>query len=607
MAKDPKKKHIAGSEYYRRQSFTQTGSTNVNKQRLTLFKYLVGSCFLIIALRAIYVLAIPPSEAVLAKLSQRQYERKIELSGYRGTIFDRKREPLALSTRKPSLFVNPRIFSPTKEQTRLLSKYLDISVKKIKSIQKKQSYFSWLARKTSRINADRVLALKIDGLDEIMEPSRSYPTGLAAQLIGYVGTDNEGLIGLEKVYENELRGETNAAQLQRDAKGRLIYDAYNSASPQKSGNSLHLTIDQVIQEITENALKKQVRAAKAKSGLALVADPHTGQLLAIANYPSFKPNDSSSINSINTRNFALLNRYEPGSTLKPFVVGAALEENLVEMDTSFELDKGTYREDNWKIRDSHPHDALSVKEILARSSNIGTYKIAKKGGPERLYELYKRIGIGDRALSLNFHSQAFGYVAPWRSWRSVRFANLSFGQGFYATPLEILSAYNAIANGGQLVRPHLIRSINDATGKNIYHSSTQVLRTVFSSSVGEKIKSALVLAVKEGTSKRAQSASYTTAGKTGTSEKVDPKTKSYSSDLRLASFAGFAPVADPHLSVYVAIDEPKVKPYYGGVWAAPVFKEIVDQSLKYLNVRPDNVITKTLAKDTNHSVPSSTN
>ncbi|NRA65751.1 MAG: penicillin-binding protein 2 [Pseudobacteriovorax sp.] len=580
-------------KHYPKQSVKHQNQLVFSNKRFRLFSIFLASIAAIVLIRSIYVLVTPPSAEQLAKISSQQYQRRIAPDIARGTIFDRRRVPLAITTKKPSIYVNPRIFNPTKQQIKVIQDITKLTPTEIRSIKKRQKYFHWLVRRVSKNAAEDLTKLGVKGLGVTHEPYRTYPSQVASQLIGYVGIDNRGLMGIEKVYNDTLDHKAMTNLISRDAKGRFIYGEDNSVKPEELPKNLHLTIDRAIQKISEEALTKAVKSADAKSGFAVVSDPHTGHILAVANYPSFNPNSSKSITANNSRNYAFYDLIEPGSTIKPFVLAGALEKNSVALSEIIDVNNGVLQEDSWRIRDSHPSETLSASDVIVHSSNIGIFKIARKLGPTWLASLLRDLGIGERAFRLGFAQQAQGRLTNPEHWRPVRFANISFGQGFLASGLEIVQAYGAIANGGRLMKPILIKAIESADSETDTLSTPVTLRRVFSLKTATTMKSVLEKTVLEGSGKRARSQLYTTAGKTGTTEKVDPKTKTYSENLRVASFAGFAPVSDPHLVVYVVIDEPQNKPYYGGVWAAPAFREIVDKTLKYLNVGPDNAINQT--------------
>jgi cell division protein FtsI (penicillin-binding protein 3) len=407
--------------------------------------------------------------------------------------------------------------------------------------------------------------------------------------------DNKGLLGLEFQYERDLRGQGMRLTPSRDAHGQTIFSDASTVLPDKPGHNLHLTIDRVIQEIAEDALNEGARAAKAKRAFAIVSDPHTGRLLAVANYPSFDANVGRELKLARTRNYAMLDTFEPGSIMKSFVVAAALAKGKTTAHERHNCEKGVYRAGGTVFRDDHPADFLTTTETLIRSSNICTYKIAERMGRNALYELLINYGFGGGlGAGTGFPGTAVGRLSKPDTWKPIRFANIAFGQGLAATGLEVVQAYGAIANGGNLMRPTLVDRVESADGVVLSTNSPEVLRRVTGPDVAKSIRQMLAKVVTDprGTGSKAATTQWTTAGKTGTSEKVDSKTKRYSEDLRIASFVGFAPVNDPFLVVYVYIDEPAARPAYGGLWAAPVFSKIVERSLRYLNVAPDIVPQK---------------
>ncbi len=564
--------------------------------------------FSIVAIRAVTIHIFSPSADILENLARRQYQSKIDLSPYRGNIYDRRGEPLAISIRRPSLYVNPRVFDPSHTDIRHLSQILAIPAPKIRQIADRKNYFAWLARKLEVAQAKKVEALGIKGLYEISEPARFYPGGSdLSHLVGYVGLDNHGLHGIELGYDNFLQGDALKAHQERDARGESIYRDSLLALPEKTGKNIVVTLDSAVQNIAQQALLKGVQKANAKAGFAIVSDPHTGRILAIANAPSDAFDALGRIKPENLRNRALTDMFEPGSVVKPIVLSRALQEGVTTLDEVHNTYNGTYREDNWQIRDSHGSESMTTEEILIESSNIGTYRIMKRLGPEKLYGILKDFGFTSRDHQIGFPGQTFGRLSPWASWKPIRFANVAFGQGLYATGLELVQAFGAIANGGNLMKPYLIDHIESPEGGMLENHASEIVRRVLSPATAQVMRSVLRKVVEEGTGKNALLTHYSSAGKTGTSEKVDPATRAYADHLRIASFIGFAPAVDPHLVIYVVIDEPGNKPYYGGTWAAPVFKEIAEESLRYLNVAPDKIAAKdVLAKSRSDNLQHST-
>ncbi|MBC7661771.1 MAG: penicillin-binding protein 2 [Chitinophagaceae bacterium] len=541
------------------------------------------------SIRAVIILVLSPSADILDKLANGQYQTKIELAPYRGNIYDRRGEPLAISIRKPSFFINPRVFDPTPEEIRKIAKILNQTPQKIKEIAAKKGYFAWLARKVEKTQADQINELKIKEIAEIAEPSRFYPSGFEmAPILGTVGIDNNGMSGLELAYEKILKGDKLTTYRNRDARGKAIYQDSILASPEKTGQNIVLTIDSAIQDIAQTALEKGLLAADAKSGFAVVSDPHTGRILALANH-SLKRHAGSNEDE-SQRNFALADTFEPGSVVKPLLIGKVLDAGLVRMDEQFNTYSGFYHEGSIKIHDDHPLPSMTTEEVITHSSNIGTYQIVRRLGPERLYNAYQDLGFTKPEQLMGISGQSRGRLSHWEKWAPSRFANLAFGQGIAVTAMEMVQAYGAIANGGTLMKPYIIDHIESPEGGMVEAHSSEVLRRVYSPEAAFKIRGVLQKTVEEGTGGKAKIAEYTTAGKTGTSQKFDITTHTYSPKLRVAGFIGFAPATDPHLVIYVVVDEPDAGKGYGGTWSAPIFKEIAEESLRYLNVAPDKVV-----------------
>lgn len=563
---------------------SQLGAFNLKRMNYVLLGTLI--IFMVISIRSFMIHLFPKSEKSLKSIANSQYQTEFILSAYRGNIYDRKGDPLAISIKKPSIYINPKVFNPTKSQMTYLSKILKKPRKFLKRISNKNNYFSWVKRKVSENSLRKLDNLNIRGLHSIYEPSRFYPSSLASHLIGYVGTDNLGLMGLESMYQKELSGETIKVTKSRDGKGSPIFFNSTFAVPEKPGNNIYLTLDRAIQEITEKALLKGIKNAEAKKGFAIVSDPFTGKILAVANMPRFNPHHLKR-DLTPTNNNAFNDLYEPGSVIKPLVSAIALDKKSIAMDNVFHCENGTYTEKNLLIRDDHPNGFLTAHNILVKSSNIGIYKIAHKIGKKDLYLGLRSFGIGSKKFDLGLSGQQRGRITHWEKWRKVRFANIAFGQGLMITGLELIASYGAIANGGYLMKPYILESIKDSDDQVLKSYFPKNLRRVIKKETAYQISLALKDVVEVGTARRAALPSYSSGGKTGTSQKADPKKRGYSDTLRIASFIGIAPIKEPHLVIYVVIDEPGKTPAYGGLWAAPVFAEIAEKSLKYLNVSPD--------------------
>ena len=546
--------------------------------------------FIILALRAAILGLYTSENQILHSIADHQYQRQIELAPYRGSITDRKGEALAISVRRPSIAVNPHVFDPSPEQIDRIARILNMKTKEIRQIETKKSYFAWLARQLDRRVADEVIGLGIPGLSVIMEPARFYPIGSgAAQLLGFVGLDNNGLAGIEQQFDQILRGKSRKLKALKDARGQFIFDEADGVAPEKMGHSVQLTLDRVIQEIAEDELADGVRKARAKNGFAIVSDPHTGRILAVANYPGFDPNQTRKISLDLTRNHALSDVFEPGSVTKPFLISKAIDDRIARIDDVFDCEKGAMKIGKHTIRDDHPTDKLTVEETIIRSSNVCTFKIASRMGRDKVYGALSNFGFGRGTTSLGLPGMLTGRLSQPDKWAQIRFAATSFGYGFTVTGLELVQAMGAIANGGHLNTPSIVDKIVSADHAVFPPPSTQSPIRVLRPETAREMRDTLKKVVTDphGTASRAATKLYTVAGKTGTAKKADIRAGGYSKDKRLASFIGFAPFADPHLVVYVMIDEPGEKPYYGGLWAAPVFAGIVERSLRYLNVAPD--------------------
>ncbi len=524
--------------------------------------------------------------STLDNMADRQYHEALDLAPWRGTIYDRRKFPLALSVRRPSLAINPRVFAPTRQQLRALARHLQHTPSSLTALAARQGYFAWLQRKVPPAVAEKTLALNLKGLYQITEPYRYYPLGEKfAQLIGYVGIDNTGLLGIEQQFESQLHGTRTALTLIKDARNQPVFYFPSQATPATSGATLHLTLDRVIQEISMEELAWGIERARARKGFVIVADPHSGRLLALANYPSFDPNKPRHINTSHLHNTAAATLYEPGSIVKPLVIAAALERGLTSMSNLHYCENGRLEVGNTAIRDDKPYAALTTEDILTYSSNICIYKLAQLLGAERLYQLYRDFGLSTAVNRMSLPGQARGRIDHFSKWSAIRFANISFGQGFAASGIELITAFNSIANGGKLMKPQLLERIEDGEGKTITIKTPQMIARVLQPETARQLRGALGRVVAHGTGKLAALQHFRVGGKTSTAEVFDRKLKRYSKTRRIAGFIGFAPLADPHVTIYVSLFEPENTPRYGGKWAAPVFARIASRVLRYLNVK----------------------
>ena len=567
--------------------------------RLRVVQWGILSLFAVLLVRAVMLHIFPAAEESLSNIADNQYSRRVELAPWRGTIFDRRGDPLAISIRKPSLAINPRVFSPSSKELHKLAAILRLPVRQLRKTAAKKGYFAWVARQIDHRQAEQAKNLELKGLFEVSEPARFYPASEAgAHLVGFVGIDSNGLIGLERRFDRDLRGQSVHLTSGRDAYGNTIFSK-NAAIPEKTGNNVHLTIDRVIQEIAEEELVKGLKAAESVKGFAIVADPHTGRILAVANYPRFDPNNTTKLDIKRTRNHAFADVFEPGSTTKPFVAAAAIDASKTRIDSIHDCENGHLRIGRSVIHDTHPAKTLTTAQSIIESSNICIYKIAQKLGRSATERALRDFGIAGGRETRGIGWAGRGYLSPSEKWRDIRFATVSFGQGLLTTGLELVQAMGVIANGGTLVKHSLVEKIVSSDGTIVGSSAQSQVRRVISPETARAMRKTLhdVVDLEEGTGNNAVIPRWTTAGKTGTAQKVDPGIKGYAKDKYIASFLGFAPVKDPHLVVYVLVDEPKKKPYYGGVWAAPIFAGITERTLNYLNVAADRADASELDDD----------
>jgi cell division protein FtsI (penicillin-binding protein 3) len=541
--------------------------------------------FFIIGFRG-YSLQILSAEK-LSKIIKRQTERNIELSPKRGTIYDRNGSELSVSIDVESLFANPHLIDNKGLTAIKISRILGISHKTILKNFKKNRRFVWIKRQISPAEASKIKKLGINGLEFVAESQRFYPNKeLGAQMIGFVGDDPKGLEGIEYEYNDVLKGKSRYLAINRDALGRQLFIDGAKTSEEVQGNDITLTIDKNIQYIAEKELQAAISISKAKSGIAIVMEPATGKVLAMAVAPLFNPNQYKKYEPKTWRNRAITDEFEPGSTFKTFLMASALEENIIKPKDIFFCENGSFRVANRVIHDTHPHGWLNATKILKYSSNIGVSKIARHLGSELFYQHIREFGFGEET-GIAFPSEANGSIPlPYRTSEHTRSA-MAFGQGISVSPLQLATAYSAIANGGLYMKPYFVEKITHPNGMTIQETKPQILRRVVTEKTARTVRNMLKTVVsKDGTGEKARTASYNVAGKTGTSQKIDKKLKTYSSQKLIASFAGFAPADDPAITVLVIIDEPE-KLMSGGAIAAPTFSRITSQTLNYLHITPD--------------------
>ncbi len=554
----------------------------------------VGAVFIVLltvsVARAFYLQIFQQKR--LAQLAEKQHLKVVQLTPSRGAIYDSTNSALAVSIEMDSAFAEPRNMEDIPAAAAQLAPIIGISKEVLEKKMGGKKGFTWLARRLNPETVARIRALDIDGIDFIKEPKRFYPNSeIGSHVIGFTGLDPEGLEGVERKFDNVLLGNVGYMITERDALGRDIGTRDMMMKRASTGNSLALTIDKNIQYIAEKELALAVESSRAKAGTAIVMDPDTGKLLAMANYPTFNPNSVNKYSAQALRNRAITDSFEPGSTMKVFLVAAALEEKAIKADEGFNCENGVYNIGGRTIHDTHKYGRLSVGDIIKYSSNIGAAKIGTRLGPERLYGYLKNFGFGART-NIDLPGEVAGYLRNKSQWYGVDLASISFGQGVSVSALQLAGAMSAVANGGMLMQPFVVEKILDGKGNILKQFTPQSRQRVLSPETCKVVARMMEgVAAEGGTGMTASVDGYKVAGKTGTAQKADPVTKGYSVDKRTASFVGFVPADQPRLTILVVIDEPKTSPY-GGVVAAPAFSAIAKQSLCYLRVSPNQPMKK---------------
>lgn len=545
---------------------------------VSVFLFLIA-CFGIFIVKLILIQVFKSEH--LAGLARKQHNQAIELEPVRGTIYDRNLRPLALNIAVHSLYANPRIMSPKDKKlaAEVLPQMLGLSAEMVEERLTRDKYFVWLKRKLPVDQADAVRALKIHGLSFIDESKRFYPNGsLAAHVIGFADIDNKGLEGVELVYDRYLKGKEGRGVFLRDAKQRNLLLSKNFISPQ-DGMHVVLTIDETIQYIAERALEEAFVKHHAKSATIVVSNPRTGEILALANRPTYHLEHVRESSVESRTNRAVSYVYEPGSVFKIVTAAAALEEQMfVETDEIF-CENGKYRVGNHTLRDHRPHGTLTFREVFEKSSNIGVCKIAQQLGPDIIYNYGRRFRFG-MPTQIELRGEVNGWLKDPSQWSKTTISAIPMGHEVTVTPLQLLGALSAIANDGYYMRLHILKDIRDKHNQVIKSFRPEILDRVVSERTAHRVRDIMVGVVENGTAKRAQIDGVKVAGKTGTAQKVIDGQYSHSSFY--ASFIAFAPADDPQLACVVVFDEPGPS-YFGGTVAAPVAKEVLENSLKYLN------------------------
>lgn len=522
----------------------------------------------------------------LSSRARNQQLSSIETAATRGQVLDRQGRELARSLDTESFYADP---SEIKNVEATATRVATITgqdraelARRLSEAQAANKKFIWLVRRVDMERATKLDAMELDGVYSRREPKRFYPNdSLAAHVLGFVGTDEIGLSGVEQFYNEKIRGEAGKVFLEVD-RDRRPFESYE-VQPHP-GQTVVLTIDQVIQYRTEKALSEAVQRTQAKSGTAIVMDPRTGEILAMANAPTFDPNHPTGNDAQARANQALQNIYEPGSTFKVVAYSAAIEKGLVQPEDKIDCQNGQITVAGRVVHDGHPYGVLTVADALAKSSNVGAIKLGMMVGDDVMYEYMKKLGFGSRT-GIDLAGESPGILRALARWQPSSIGSLAIGQEIGVTALQMASAYCVVANNGNWVKPHVVRELRLPDGSVAYQARIES-RPVLKAETTAALRNMLEGVTLRGTAKRAQLDGYTAAGKTGTAQKIDRATRAYSATKFIGSFVGFAPVSNPAVVIIVVIDEPQGA-YHGGDVAAPVFREIAEQILPDLNVTPD--------------------
>lgn len=550
--------------------------------RVKITAAILGAVFVVLMGRAVQLTVV--DGAMLRDRADRQHRGQIAMSPKRGTIVDRHGEPLALTRESADVYLRPKELQAGPQVFEAVAARLGVAPAVIAAKARAEAPFVYLARQVPLDRWEEVEDLGVPGIGSERTRLRVYPHGpLAGHILGFVNIDGRGLEGVERQLDDELRGEVVALDVERDARGgRWLLDGRWRPLP-RVGATVELTIDAALQRVAQAELAKAVEKYSAVAATAVVLDPATGEILALANVPEFDPNRFTQASAAEWRNRALTDSYEPGSTFKAITAAAALEAGTVRPDDQIYCERGKYAVGKRVIHDHHPLAMLSFADVIAHSSNIGTAKVAEHLGRERLAEMIDRFGFG-RPTGVDLPGEVGGLLRPVGAWGRIHLVTTSFGQGIAVTPLQLTRAFAAIANGGLLMQPYIVRRVLDESGELRVEGRPRVQGRVMSEQTARVLTELLRGVVDDGTGTNARLDGFAVAGKTGTAQKVDPVTRRYSARARMSSFVGFAPADDPRLAILVVVDTPK-RATYGGTVAAPVFRAIAEFGLERRGVR----------------------
>jgi len=556
----------------KRQAATQT-LVRLPVWRARLLLVALGAAFVVLAGRSVYLQAMDAD--FLRGKGEARYSRVLEIPATRGRIMDRNGEALAVSTPVKSIWAIPGEVELDRAERGKLAALLGIDARELdRRLSEKSKDFVYLKRQISPEASERVAALGIAGIYDQREFRRYYPGGeVTAHVVGFTGVDDNGQEGVELAFQSLLAGQSGDRRVIKDRLGRIVEDV-ESLKPARDGGDIELSIDAKVQSLAFDALRSAVERNRAKAGALIALDARTGEVLALANYPSYNPNNRTRLSGAQVRNRALTDTFEPGSTLKPFTIALALEMGRVTPGTRIVTAPGRMTIAHYTIHDAHPEPVMTVSEVIQKSSNVGAARIALSLPREKMWEMFRQAGFGTPPR-LDFPGEAGGRLRDYRSWRPVEQATMAYGHGISVSLAQLARAYTIFARDGDLVPLSLLRSAAPAQGMPVISART-----------ARAVRAMLEAAVQPGgTAPRARVAGWRVAGKTGTAHKAEKG--GYAANRYVASFVGFAPVSDPRVVIGVMIDEPSAGEYYGGEVAAPVFAQTMQGALRLLGVPHD--------------------
>ncbi len=532
--------------------------------------------FMGLVARAVYVQVI--ENDYYKRQGEVRFARTLSLPANRGRVLDRNGLLLASSVPAPSIWANPEDLERDPAKLKQLARLLDMSQAELdKKLENEDKTFVWLRRQLDESVVKEILALDIKGVYSIKEYKRLYPEGeAAAHIVGFTNVEDQGQEGVELVFQKALAGKAGSRRVIKDRLGRVV-EAVGETVPPEDGQDLQLSIDSKVQFFAYQKLRDAVLDNKAKAGSVVVLDAQSGEVLALANYPSYSPAKRVNLSGEQLRNRALTDTFEPGSTMKPFAVALALEKGLVKPETPIQTAPGRITITGSTITDAHPHGVLSVNEVIQKSSNVGTVKLAMQIEAREMWEMYSQVGFGQKP-QIPFPGVVSGRLRPYKTWRPIEQATMSYGYGISGSLFQVARAYTVFARDGEVVPATLIKAEQKVQGVRVFsEENAKAMRKMLQ-----------MAAAPGGTAPKAQTMGYSVGGKTGTAHKQEGK--GYAGKKYRGFFVGMAPIEQPRIIVAVMIDEPSNGRYYGGDVAAPVFSETVQQTLRLLGVQPDMAV-----------------